>query len=126
MEVGMLKVTYISALAAGCLVAGLTGSIPEAKAGVMPAPSQGALGASTPVENVYHRYWRHHHYGRYGYWRHRHYYRHYGYWRHHHYYRHYGYYYNPAGALAGAAVGLATAPLWAFGGWPGWGGYPFW
>ncbi len=72
------------------------------------------------VEKVHYRYWHHHHYWRhhwhYGYWRP---YRHY---RYVYYPRYYGYYgYNPAGALAGAAVGLATAPLWALGGW----GYPY-
>ena len=59
--------------------------------------------------------------------RHRHHYRHYGY--HHRYYhgyyrRYYGW--NPAAAIAGAALGLATLPFaLATGGWPYYYGYPY-
>ncbi|KAF2989189.1 hypothetical protein MJC1_03659 [Methylocystis sp. MJC1] len=97
-------------LAAACIVAGVAGPAPQARAGVMSIPRAEIVGATSSVEQVHYRYWRHHYYHRH--WR-------YGYWRPYRHYRYYGYYpaYNPAGALAGAAVGLATAPLWALGGW---------
>lgn len=99
-------------LAAACVVAGVAQPAPQAQAGVMSIPRAEIIGTSSSLEQVHYRRWRHHHYHHH-YWRHRHY----------RYYRHYGYYpwYNPAGAVAGAAVGLATAPFWALGGW----GYPY-
>jgi hypothetical protein len=104
---GLARTTALTAF----MVAGLTGSAFQAQAGVMSIPTKEVISAPSSLEQVHYRYWHHHHH-----WRH-------AYWRHHRYYRYYGYYpyYNPAGALAGAAVGLATAPLWAFGGW----GYPY-
>lgn len=87
-----------------------------AEAGVMSIPDRTTLSPDSPLEQVHYRYYHRHYY------RHAHYYpRH---WRHVRYHRHYyGYaypYYNPAGALAGAAVGLATAPAWALFGGPYW------
>lgn len=110
----MRGLTKTCTLAAACVVAGLAQPAPQARAGVMSIPRAEIIGPSSSLEQVHYRYWHryHHHY-----WRH-------SYWRPHRYYRYYGYYpaYNPVGALAGAAVGLATAPLWALGG--GW-GYPY-
>jgi hypothetical protein len=120
----MLSATYTSNLLAACVVAGLAVSATPASAAPMPIASKEIVASSSPLQQVHyyrhyyrhphyyhHRhYWRHHHYRHYG-WRH-HYYRHYG-WRHHYYYG----YYNPGAAVAGAAVGLMTAPLWALGGW---------
>ncbi|MGH6842672.1 MAG: hypothetical protein ACREDV_11375 [Methylocella sp.] len=74
------------------------------------------------IEQVHYRY-RHRHYGRY---HHRH-YRHYGRYRH----RYYGYGWNPAAAVAGTALGLATLPFALAGGgyyygYPYYGyGYPY-
>jgi len=123
----MRSIGNFCALAAVCVVAGYGGITTEAQAGVMSIPSEEVVSGSSLVQKAH--WYRHHYYRHYGYWRPYRHYRHYGYWRP---YRHYGYwrpyrhcryygYYNPAGALAGAAVGLATAPLWAFGGW----GYPY-
>jgi hypothetical protein len=87
----------------------------QAAAGVVGIGDQAKLRTTSPVEQVYYRYYGHRHYY--------HHYRHYSYWRHH-YYRHYGYYpyYNPVGAAVGTAVGtaaaVATFPFW------GW-GYPY-
>ncbi len=123
----MRSVTTSCALTA-CLVAGLGFSTTQAHAGIMSVPKSDVIASPSIVEKVHYRYWHPHHY-----W-HRHW--HYGHWRPYRHYRYvyypryyypsYGYYgYNPAGALAGTAVGLATAPLWALGGW-GWGwGYPY-
>ena len=63
----------------------------------------------TPIAYYHH----HRHY--------RHSYHHYGYYRHH---RHY-YAWNPVGAAAGAAVGLATLPFALAGGWYPYYGYPY-
>lgn len=110
----MRRTAYTSAITAVCIVAGLSGSTTQTCAGVINLPSRETITGPSPVENVHYRNWRHHRH--YGYWRHRHY-------RYVYYYPRYGYYgFNPVGALAGAAVGLATAPLWALGG--GW-GYPY-
>ena len=119
----MRGLTKTCTLAAACVVAGLVQPAPQARAGVMSIPRAEIIGPSSSLEQVHYRYWRHHHHH---YWRHHHhhhYWRH-GYWRPYRYHRYYGYYpaYNPVGALAGAAVGLATAPFWALGG--GW-GYPY-
>jgi hypothetical protein len=76
---------------------------------------------------AYYPRWRYAYYPRWRYsyypsWR----YAYYPRWRYSYYpgwrYRYGGYggYYNPAAAVAGAAVGLATSPLWGFGG-----GYPY-
>jgi hypothetical protein len=55
---------------------------------------------------------------------HRH-YRHYGWYRHRYYHRYYGW--NPAAAVAGTAVGLATLPFAVATGWPYYPyyGYPY-
>lgn len=105
----------------------------DTQAGVINVVPKETISQPSSIEQVHYR--RHHHHWRHHHWRHHH-------WRHHHWrhahYRHhwrhryyrYGYYpryyypgyypwYNPAGALAGAAVGLATAPFWALTG-PGW------
>ncbi len=104
----MRRTAYSSTIAALCTVASLSASTTQTQAGMMNIPSRATITGPSLVENIH--YWRHHHY-----WRHRHY-------RYVYYPRYYGYYgYNPVGALAGAAVGLATAPLWALGGW----GYPY-
>lgn len=78
-----------------------------AEAGVMSISDRATISPDSPLEQVHYRRYHHHHHWRHAHWRHR----HYG----------YGYpYYNPAGAVAGAAVGLATAPAWALLGGPYW------
>ncbi len=125
-EVDMRSVTTSYALTA-CLVAGFAFSTTQARAGVMSTSRSETVAGPSIVEEVHYRYWHRHHYWHrhYGHWRPHRYYR-YAYYPRYYYPRYYGYYgYNPAGALAGAAVGLATAPLWALGGL-GWGwGYPY-
>lgn len=109
----------------------------SANAGVMTLPNRATISPDSPLEQIHYRYhhhhhWRHahyHHHWRYAHW-HRHwhyarYHRHYAYYPprygYYGYYPRYGYYgYNPAGALAGAAVSLGTAPLWALFGGPYW------
>ena len=64
---------------------------------------------------VWHRGWH------YGWYRTRH--HHYA-WRHHRYHRYYAW--NPAAAVVGGAIGLATLPFAvATGGWPYYYGYPY-
>ena len=138
----MRSIAKFCAVTAVCAVAGLASTV-QSRAGVMSIARGEAINGSSLVENVHwrghwgwrhahwrghhwgwrHAHWRHHHW-RYAYWPRHYWYRH-AYWRHHRY-GYYGYYpwFNPAGALAGAAVGLATAPLWAFGGYPYY-GYPY-
>jgi hypothetical protein len=118
----MGKIAKICALGVVCGTVAMGASINQSAAGVMSIPSKEALSQSSPIESVHYRRWRHHHYYHHANWRHRHHWRH-AHWRHRHY-RHYGYYpwHNPAGALAGAVVGLATAPFWALGGYYG---YPY-
>ncbi len=102
----MLKVTFRLATATGIVFAVMAPLKPQAA--VTSVPTKAVISPTTSVEQVYHRHYYHH----YGYY-HRRYYR-------PHYYGHYGYYpyYNPAGAVTGAAVGLATAPFWALFGGP--------
>lgn len=95
-----------------------------AQAGVMNIVPKAAISQPAPIDQVH--YWGYYH------WRHRHHWHHAHYWRpwryrHYHYayyprYYYPGYYpwFNPAGAIAGAAVGLATAPFWALTGGPFW------
>lgn len=124
----MRKIAKVWALGILCGTAAIAVSINQSEAGVMSVASKEVLGQSSPVETVHYRRWSHHHYWRHAHWGHH--YWHHAYWRHHHwhhaYWRHHHYayypYYNPAGAVAGAAVGLATAPLWALGGYYG---YPY-
>lgn len=109
----MRTIANLCSLTAVCVVAGLCGSTIPSHAGVMSIASKETISGSSLVEKAHYGHsYRHH-------WR-------YGYWRPHRHYQYYGYYpwYNPAGAVAGAAVGLATAPLWAFGGYPYY-GYPY-
>lgn len=106
----MLSPTYTHSLLAACVAAGLAVSAPSASAAPMPIAGKELIAGSSAVQQVHYRYYHHHHYWRHHYRHHR----HWGYWRHRHYY--YGYY-NPGAAVAGAAVGLMTAPLWALGGW---------
>jgi hypothetical protein len=89
-----------------------------ASAGPMSVASSQVVTPPIPIEQV-HYYYRHH-YRHYGWYPHR--YRHYG-WRHHRYYhRYYGW--NPAAAVAGTALGLATVPFaLATGGYYGY--YPY-
>ncbi|MBI1868620.1 MAG: hypothetical protein HYS06_10075 [Methylocystis sp.] len=95
-----------SAAWALCAAMAVTALPSETLAGPTGVSNSAVVSLSSPVETVH--YYRH-----YRYWRHRH--HHYGYG----YGPYYGYGYNPAGAILGAAAGLATAPLW--GGW----GYPY-
>lgn len=107
----MRKIAKACALGIICGTAAFVGSINQSDAGVMSVAGKETLTLSSPIESVHYRRWHHRHYRRHAYWRHRHY---------------YGYYpwFNPAGAVAGAAVGLATAPFWALGGYYGY-GYPY-
>jgi len=108
-----MKISFLS----GAALLGLTVT---ASAGPMSVTSPQSLRPqqSEITSVAYYHYYRpyRHHYRHYGY---RHHYRHYAYYRHHRYY--YGW--NPVGAAAGAAVGLATLPFaWATGGYYG---YPY-
>ncbi|TLG71875.1 hypothetical protein [Methylocystis sp. B8] len=106
----MRKIARAYALGIICGAAALGSSVNQSDAGVMSIAGKEPLSLSSPLESVHYRCCRYRHYWRHAYWRHRH-------------YRYYGYYpwYNPAGAIAGAAVGLATAPFWALGGYYGYG-----
>ena len=103
----------ISMVSAAALLA-LTGT---ASAGPMSIASSEAITPPLQIEQIHYRYHRHrHHYRHYGWHRGWHYAPRYRYgWRHRYYrygYRYPGYYgYNPVGAAAGAAVGLATLPF---------------
>ena len=94
-----------------------------ASAGPMSVTSSQVITPPIPIEQVryyYRHHYRHHywHYGWHrGWYRHRY---HYG-WRYHRYYG-----WNPAAAVVGGAVGLATLPFAAAtGGWPYYYGYPY-
>jgi hypothetical protein len=76
-----------------------------ASAGPMSVASSQVVTPSMPIEQA-HYYYRHH-------------YRHHGWY--HHRYRHYGW--NPAAAVAGTALGLATLPFAVAGGYYGY--YPY-
>jgi hypothetical protein len=96
-------------------------AVGTASAGPMTVASSQVVTPPTQAEQIHYKY-RHHyrHYGwhrgwHYGWHRHRY---HYG-WRHHRYYG-----WNPAAAVAGTALGLATLPFaLATGGWPYYGYY---
>ena len=84
-------------------------------AGPMNVTSSQVIMPPIQIEQV--RYYYRHHYRHYGWYRHRY---HYG-WRYHRYYG-----WNPAAAVVGGAVGLATLPFAvATGGWPYYYGYPY-
>jgi hypothetical protein len=97
-------------------------AVGTASAGPMTVASPQVVTPPTQAEQIHYKY-RHHyrHYGwhrgwHYGWHRHKY---HYG-WRHHRYYG-----WNPATAVAGTALGLATLPFaLATGGWPYY-GYPY-
>src|SRR5262245_26794021 len=106
----------ISLLSGAALLA-LTGT---ASAGPMSVASPRTVTLQSQIEQAHywrHHYWRHH-YRHYG-WHH---YRHYGWYRPGYYHRYYGW--NPVGAAANAAVGLATLPFAVATGWPYY-GYPY-
>jgi hypothetical protein len=103
---GMKTISMVSGTAFLALTA-------TASAGPMSVASSQVVMSPIPIEQVH--YYRHH-YRHHGWYRHRH---HYG-WR---YRRHYGW--NPAAAVAGTALGLATVPFaLATGGWPYY-GHPY-
>jgi hypothetical protein len=122
----MPNVLKFGALTAACAAAAMLVPSTEASAGVMSVAGKETVSQSSLVDQVHwrrycHRHWRygwhygwHRHYVYYPAWRYR-----YVYYPWRYRYSYYPYYYNPGAAVAGAAVGLATAPLW------GWGGYPY-
>jgi hypothetical protein len=108
-EIRMHKLSRLGLAAAACIATAAFTAVPS-QAGVMNVAPKATVSPGLSVDTVHYR-----HYYR----------RHYGHYYHHHYYRHrYGYYrypyYNPAGALAGTAVGLATAPVFGLFGGPYW------
>jgi hypothetical protein len=115
-----IRISVVSGVALLALTA-------TASAGPMTVPSAQIISPPIQIEQA-HYYYRHRyrHYGwhrgwHYGWYHHR--YRHYG-WYHHRYHRYYGW--NPAAAVVGGAVGLATLPFaLATGGWPYYYGYPY-
>lgn len=104
--------------------AALLGLTATASAGPMSVASPGVITSpNTQIQQVAYHY-RHHyrHYvwhrgWHYGWYRTR--YHHYA-WRHHRYYA-----WNPAAAVVGGAVGLATLPFAVATGWPYYYGYPY-
>jgi hypothetical protein len=106
----------ISALSGAAMLA-LMGT---ASAGPMSVANPQTVTPPSQIEQV--RYYHHRHYGLHRGW-------HYGWYRsryHHRYawYRH-RYYWNPVGAAAGAAAGLATLPFAVATGWPYYYRYPY-
>lgn len=127
----MRNIVKSVALGAICATAAIAMEAGDAQAGVINVVPKAVIDQSAPIEQVHyrHHHWRHHHhwrpvyYGRHVHyygrpWRHRHY--RYVYYPRRYYYPAYYPWFNPAGAIAGAAVGLATAPFWALAGAPYW------
>jgi hypothetical protein len=116
-EVDMRSVHKFCALITICAAAGAAA---QARAGVISPPTKETISGPSLVQQAHYRHWHHYHWRGHHHWAHH--WRH-GHWAYYPRYRAYGYYpwRNPAGAVAGAAVGLATAPIWALGGW----GYPY-
>ena len=122
------------ALTASCAAVAIMAPTTDASAGVMSVAGKTTIAQSSLIDQVHYRRYCHRHHGHWHYGWHYGYYRHYGYhpWRYRYgwypryrysYYPYGGYgygWYNPAGAVAGAALGLASTPLWGLGG-----GYPY-
>jgi hypothetical protein len=103
-----------TSVVSGAALLGLAGT---ASAGPMSVASPQTVKPQAQIEQIAYRY-HHRHYRHYGWhrgW-------HYGWYRHRYYHRYYGW--NPAAAVAGAAVGLATLPFAVASGWPYY-GYPY-
>ena len=98
-------------------VAALLALTGVASAGPMSVASPQTVKPQTQIEQIAYRY--HHRYYRHYGWIH---YRHYGWYRPRYYHRYYGW--NPAAAIVGGAVGLATLPFAVATGWPYY-GYPY-
>jgi hypothetical protein len=129
----------LGALSAAMVAAALLAPTGNASAGVMSIAGKSTVETQSTVDQVHWRRWcnpHRHHVWHYGWHRHnrfvfvpRYRYVYYPYyrsayypyrWRSRYSYYPYGYGWNPGAAVAGAALGLASAPLWGLSG-----GYPY-